>query len=132
MPSKTPPPSSPLPLPGTPVHTRSTTTDQFLPRYENRETTFQRLSTEMSSYFVGPMPPQEFLDTFLPVTSSCPSVPRFKLGMFSNLSESSFEANMYQSFVSSEPLTSARLVNPPFPGRYRYSTPQKPQPSQYI
>jgi hypothetical protein len=78
------------------------------------------------------MPPQEFLDTFLPVTLSCPSVPCFKLGMFLNLSESSFKANMYQSFVSSEPLASAHLVNPPFPDQYHYSTPQKPQPSQYI
>jgi hypothetical protein len=124
--SKTPPPTSPLPLPGTPVHTRSATTDRFLPKYEDRDATFRRLSKEMSSYFVGPVPPQDFLDAFLPLTSSHHSVPSFEKGMFSALVDSASEAEMYSHFVGSDPLAPALLVNPFFLGRYCCSTPPKP------
>ena len=110
MPS-TPPPSSPLPPQGTPVHTRSTTTDRFLPKYETREHTFRRLSAEMSPYFVGPVPPQDFLDSFLPVTTPCHTVLPFKQGMFSTLSEATSEASMYKTFVGSESLTPAHTID---------------------
>ena len=130
--SKTPPPTSPLPLPGTPVHTRSTTTDRFLPKYEDRDAMFRRLSNEMSPYFVGPVPPQEFLDAFLPVTSSLPSVSRFERGMFSDLTEPASEAGMYQTFVSSESLALAALIALTFPGQNCCSTPRKHCPGQHI
>src|SRR6266404_1467785 len=109
-----PPPTPPLPLQGTPVHTHSVTTDCFLPKYENRESTFRWLSNEMSSYFVGPVPPLAFLDAFLPLTSSRPSVPpvpTFKRGMFSGLLGLATEANMYDNFVSSNPLIPAQSLS---------------------
>ncbi len=108
---KMPPPTPPLLLQGTPVHTRSVTTDRFLPKYENRESMFWQLLNEMSSYFVGPVPLLAFLDAFLPLTLSRPSVPpvpTFKQGTFSGLLGLASEANMYDNFVSSNPLVPAQ------------------------
>ena len=100
------PPTSSVPLSGTPVHTCSATTDRFLPKYEDREATFRRLSIEMSPFFVGPMPPQDFLDFFLPSTSCSPSeaVTNFHPGIFGALVQSTSEAEMYGNFVSSDPI----------------------------
>jgi len=102
----TTPPACPVPLPGTPVHTRSATTDRFLPKYEDREATFRRLSIEMSPFFVGPVPPQDFLDFFLPSTSCSPSgaVANFRPGIFTALAQSTSEAEMYGNLVSSDPI----------------------------
>jgi hypothetical protein len=96
----TTPPSNAAPLPaGTPVHTHSATIDQY--NYEDGEATFQQLSDEMKSFFVSPVPPQEFLDHFLPSTSPDSSGPAFKAGMFTNLSGTTSEAEMYTKCVSS-------------------------------
>ncbi|KAH9031579.1 hypothetical protein EDB83DRAFT_2319184 [Lactarius deliciosus] len=97
--SWTPPQSTVLLLAGTPVHTHSSTTDHFAPKYEDRDTTLRQLSDEMSSFFVGPMPPQDFLDTFLPSTSLNPSVLPFERGMFSPSNEMALEPEMYDKFV---------------------------------
>lgn len=72
--STTPPPQArpPAPPPSTPINTRRRTTGQrdFEFKYEDRNTTYRRLSDEMSPYFAGPMPPQEFLDTFFPASEA--------------------------------------------------------------
>ncbi|KAH9015180.1 hypothetical protein EDB84DRAFT_1277390 [Lactarius hengduanensis] len=52
----------------------------------------------MASFFVGPMPPHDFLDTFLPSTSLSPVLP-FEQGMFSRVHETASEAEMYDTFV---------------------------------
>ena len=111
--STTPPPQAP-PLHSTPVHTRSRTTDQHILKYEDRIAAHRRLSNEMSPYFVGPMPPQEFLATFLPpdppsgskrskplcnASPESPRPPPFKKEMFSALAKASRESEMYQKFV---------------------------------
>jgi len=56
----------------------------------------------MASFFVGLMPPQEFLDNFLPSTSLDHSNLVFEQGIFSGIKEMALEANMHNKFVSSE------------------------------
>src|ERR1700682_568346 len=68
----------------------------------------------MIPYFVGPMPPQEFLDTFLPISSDSSPTPStsdvvLKPGMLSPLGQTSAEAGMYDVFVRPDPRPS-----PPF------------------
>ncbi|KAI9446709.1 hypothetical protein H4582DRAFT_1804615, partial [Lactarius indigo] len=58
----------------------------------------RQLSDEMASFFIGPMPPHDFLDTFLPSTSLSPILP-FKWGMFSRVCEMALEAEMYDALV---------------------------------
>jgi hypothetical protein len=53
------------------------------------------MSDEMAPFFLGPMPPQDFLSAFLP--SSQPS--SFKAGMFDTLASSPTETAMYRIFV---------------------------------
>ena len=113
-PSPSTPPSTTAPLPGsTPFRTWNATSSAFDPKYEGRETLYGRLSNEMNPYFVGPMPPQEFLGSFLPpytLDASVESgVPNFKAGMFSALTKSTSEAEMYERLVSSN------LCMPPCP-----------------
>jgi hypothetical protein len=99
--STTPPPSSSLPLPGTPFKHHSGTTDRFGPKYEARTTTVERLSYDMSFYFVGPVPPQFFLDSFLPLTSLPPPANViFRPGMFAGLAASTKESQMYEKLVN--------------------------------
>jgi hypothetical protein len=112
-PSPSTPPSTTTLLPAsTPFRTCNATSNSFDPKYEGRETLYGHLSNEMSPYFVGPMPPQEFLDSFLPLSTpdtSAESVPTFKVGMFSSLTKLTSEADMYDRFVSSN------LCVPPCP-----------------
>jgi hypothetical protein len=94
--SKTPPPG-PLPIPETPVHTRSATTGRFNDTFEDRSLVFQRLSQEMALYFVGPVPPQDFMKSFFPLPNSCSNTP--KSGVFAGLTRAASEADMYDIFV---------------------------------
>jgi hypothetical protein len=89
--------------------TRSATTSFFDPKYEGRETVYGQLSNEMDPYFVGLMPPEDFLDFFLPPTMPDASVPTFTVGMFSGLTKLTLEADMYDRFVSSNPLFTRSL-----------------------
>ena len=100
--SWTPPQSTAILPAGTSVHTCSSTTDRFSPKYEDRDIIFGQLSDEMALFFVGPMPPQEFLDNFLPSTSLDHSNLVFKWGIFSSIKEMASEADMHNKFVSSE------------------------------
>src|SRR5260221_11380815 len=106
--STTPPPQAgpPAPPPSTPIHTRSRTTDRNSFKYADRTSTYRRLSDEMSPYFVGPMPPQLFLDTFFPpsglLCNASPKSPRpsrFKKVMVSALVGVSQESTKYLTFV---------------------------------
>lgn len=81
---------------GTPVHTRSSTTGCLNPKGLPRDRILETMSNEMAAFFLGPMPPQEFLSTFLP--SSQPS--SFQAGMFNALANLRGEHSMYNIFVS--------------------------------
>ena len=39
--------------------------DRYSPNCEAQEDTFLQLSSEMDPYFVGPLPPEEFLNQFM-------------------------------------------------------------------
>src|SRR5258708_16263200 len=58
--------TSPPLRPGTPIHTRSTTTDRYGPRYQNRDTILSHLANEMGPFVIGPISTDAFLKSFLP------------------------------------------------------------------
>ena len=96
------PPSGALPIPETLIHRRSTTTDWFDGgKFLTRNVAFPLLSKEMAPYFVGPMPPKDFLNYFLPKDLSNPSSSIFQPKMFTRLMEVASEADMYTAFVCS-------------------------------
>lgn len=101
------PPQRTSPLPqSTPIHTQSSTTNSYTSKCEEQHNTFHRLSDEMHPFFVGPIPPRDFLDEFLCLPSQVlGSLPRFKEGMFSALSDTfrSRESGMYDKFVWFKP-----------------------------
>src|SRR5216683_3248416 len=96
---------SSLPVPGTPLKTDGRTMDQYEPQYQHRCSTIQQLSYDMSHYFVGPVPPKEFLDKFLPLTSHPPAPEDhiFTKNMFSALKNAGLEAVMYHGLVTMLP-----------------------------
>ena len=101
--SATPP--TPPPRYGTPIHTRSATTDRYVPRYQNRNTILSRLANEMYPFVVGPISADAFLNSFMPP----PPVPldsSFAVGMFDDLINRLHEPEIhyYKSFVRSDPL----------------------------
>lgn len=78
---------------------------QYEPQYQDASATIRQFSYEMSRYFVGPVPPQQFLDDFLPLTSR-PPAPNdyvFTQNMFSNLISSASEAAMFNGLVTTLP-----------------------------
>jgi len=108
----TPPPSLNLPLPaGTSVHARSSTTDRYYAKHEDRHSILGCFADEMSPFFVGPIGTQVFLDCFLPLSDPT-SVPLFSIGMFSKFTEllSKKEVTSYDEFVSSDPPTSPQAT----------------------
>jgi len=112
--STTPPQQAPRLPSSTPVHTRSRTTDVYALKHHDRGSTIKRLSKEMSPFFIGPMPLQQFLDQFLPPSKPSCGTPRsrspdsppcaFETGMFSALVTASSESNLCNSFVCSRTL----------------------------
>jgi hypothetical protein len=95
--SITPPRSAnSLLAPGTPIHTRSSTTGCLNKEHLTRDKIFQALSAEIAPFFLGPMPPTEFLSTFLPSSEPSSSVS----GIFDELGNTADEAQMYPIFVS--------------------------------
>ena len=61
-----PPDSSSLLSTGTSIHYHSTTTDSIDPKFETRDMTVSHLAHEMGPFFVGLIPPLEFLNSFMP------------------------------------------------------------------
>jgi hypothetical protein len=59
------------------------------------------MGTEMKKYLVGPMPAQQFLDDFPPVSQLCDfdQVPRFVPKCYQQTINSKKEKNAYQPFV---------------------------------
>jgi hypothetical protein len=94
------PPSNTSQLPqSTPIRTQSSTTGKYASKFEGRDSTFDLLANEMGPFFVGPMPPEEFLDEFLPLSSDVLKDSRFKEGMFSPMTKLSHEGTQYDAFV---------------------------------
>src|ERR1700674_4652658 len=66
--------------PDTPRHHRDSTSSQFSAKYDDDEdstySTFTSLADEMCPFFFGPIPPQAFLDSFMPPPSAGSSFTR--------------------------------------------------------
>ncbi|KAH9164639.1 hypothetical protein EDB89DRAFT_1912027 [Lactarius sanguifluus] len=105
MPTQTTPPNSnsvPTGISlGTPVHTRSSTTGFLNTKYLTRDDIYNAMSLEMSPFFLGPMPPQLFLSTFLLSSKALSS--EFKAGMFDALANLWTEVLMYKVFTGLPP-----------------------------
>src|SRR5258708_13032466 len=103
---------SPPPQPGTPIHTRSTTTDRYGPRYQNRDTILSRLTNKMGPFIIGPISADAFLKSFLP-SPLVPLASPFAVGMFiplvDMLSKPETESKYYKVFMSSDPCHSMFL-----------------------
>jgi len=87
---------SPL-LQSTPIHTLSNTTSTYSQNHEMRDEYHTRLSNEMSPYFIGPMPAEEFLDRFMPQPSG--PLDSFEKGKFGDMSKNTVEGRMRQALV---------------------------------
>ena len=59
----------------------------------------RRLAHETSGLFLGAMPPQQFLDSFLPIGSDTPQCPNSE-GAFASVLSAKIENDMYMPFVS--------------------------------
>ena len=95
---KTPPPR-PLSTPDTPIHKLSTTTDRFNPKFQNRDMVFHQLARDMTSFFIGPIPPGHFLESFLPLDPLVCSTSTFEPGILSALEGAKDEKHLQTMFV---------------------------------
>jgi hypothetical protein len=81
------PSASPSISPCTPIHSRFDTTERYGMNDLNRSRIRTELAINIAPYILGPMPPDTFLDRFLPSQSI--SVPEgtsnFQAGMFTSL-----------------------------------------------
>ena len=70
----------------TPIHSHYYTTERFGIKNLERERISPMLATNITPYILGPMPPDAFLDQFLPLrTISIPGPPSLQAGMFTTL-----------------------------------------------
>jgi len=77
----------------------SKTTKWFDHPFYNRDTILQQLSGEMAPFFIGPISPQVFLDSFLPVDPLVHSSSTFKLGILSKLEGARDKGHLQTIFV---------------------------------
>jgi hypothetical protein len=68
-------------------------------KYMIRTLANYRLALETSGLFLGAMPPQQFLDEFLPISQDAPGCPN-STGAFASVGSTKKEVNMYAPFVS--------------------------------
>src|SRR5229473_8571830 len=104
--------TSPPPQLGTPIHTQSTTTDRYGPRYQNRDTILSCLTNKMGPFIIGPISADAFLKSFLP-PPLVPLASLFVVGMFiplvDMLSKPETKSKYYKVFVSFDPCHSMFL-----------------------
>jgi hypothetical protein len=86
------------PLPeSTPIKPGTVT---MLPFTTNQKFYVQAIATEIKSFLLGPMPAQNFLDEFFPITCTCPpNIPQFTPGCFESVLSCKTEPLMYDPFV---------------------------------
>jgi hypothetical protein len=109
MGSTTPPSRPTLLLPqATPIRADTSTTLPFTTNQKYRVESCTAMAEEMKRYLVGPMPVQQFLDDFFPLSKiGRLARSRFKPGCYSETVEVATETQAYTPFVS--PI----LKNPP-------------------
>jgi hypothetical protein len=88
------------PIITTPIQTGSHTLYCFGDRTWHSNGLYEQLITEMSSYFIGPMPTTTFLSKFLPPSLPLPEVvPSFTENMFKAVHTAADKSQMYGQFV---------------------------------
>ena len=95
----TPPPNASIPT-STPISNKTSGNHSYASETHDRDSANHRLAQETSGYFLGAMPPQQFLKRFLPISKGTPRCPNLK-GAFASVSSAGKEVDMYAPFVSS-------------------------------
>lgn len=99
----TTPPNTTVPLPkSTPIKFDSSTTLPFTTHDKYRIETCTAMAAEIKKYLVGPMPVQQFLDDFFPISAplSLDNVPNFTPGYYNDVLKAKLESEAYDPFVS--------------------------------
>lgn len=103
MSESTTPPNTTLPLPQTtPIKVNGATTLPFTTHNKYRIDTCTAMAAEIKKYLVGPMPVQQFLDDFFPISElpSLGDLPNFKPDHYHDVIKSKLESEAYDPFVS--------------------------------
>jgi hypothetical protein len=93
----TPPQNVSIPT-STPISNKTSGNHSYASETHDRESANYRLAQETSGLFLGAMPPNQFLDTFLPIPLNAQQYPE-SVGNFENVLDTSKEVNMYTPFV---------------------------------
>ena len=83
----------------TPISNKTSGNHEHASETHDRDSANLRLAEETTGLFLGAMPPQSFLDKFLPISPGTPSCPEAK-GAFKKVLSAERELQMYQPFVS--------------------------------
>ena len=94
----TPPQNAFIPN-STPISNKTSGSYTYASEIHDRDTANYRLALETSGLFLGPMPPKQFLDIFLPISQDAPECPNWR-GTFASVGSTGKEVNMYAPFVS--------------------------------
>jgi hypothetical protein len=94
----TPPPNASIPT-STPISNKTSGNHSFTSEAHDRDSANYRPAQETSGSFLGAMPPQQFLETFLPISRHTPQCPNWK-GAFTSVSSAKKEVDMYTPFAS--------------------------------
>ena len=94
----TPPPNAFIPT-STPISNKTSGNHSYASETHDRDSANYRLAQESSGYFLGAMPPQQFLNRFLPTSKGTPECPNSE-GAFKSVSSAGKEVDMYTPFVS--------------------------------
>ena len=94
----TPPQNASIPT-STPISNKTSGNHSYASETHDRDSANYRLAQETSGYFLGAMPPNKFLDMFLPIGKGTPLCPNPE-GAFTSVSSAKKEVDMYTPFVS--------------------------------
>lgn len=110
-----PSPPPPVAIADTPIKLGSSTMLPYTTHTRCRVDTVNAMGYEMKDYIVGPMPPKEFLQEFLP-TSQIPYydasgfTSTFTAGTFSSTLSAADEQGAYEPFVSIPGICSIKIL----------------------
>jgi hypothetical protein len=94
----TPPQNASIPT-STPISNKTSGNHSYASETHDRDSANYRLAQETSGYFLGAMPPQQFLNRFLPTSKGTPECPNSE-GAFTSVLSAGKEVDMYTPFVS--------------------------------
>ena len=97
----------------TPTVPNNATGQNYVSDHIGRDENCQILSKEISGKILGPMPPSEFLNKFLPKSTDLGAAPAFDRTSLKSMMGATTEVGMYKPFVSDSILniSSSRLIS---------------------